>query len=94
MGTVAAFIFANIGAWAVKALIGVGFAAVSFAGVTAAFAGLISYAQSSWSSLPADVLQLATIAGVPEGLGLIFGAGSARLAIWAAANGTRLIFKG
>ena len=94
MGTIAAFVLANIGPWAIKALIALGFAGVSFAGVTTAFTGLISYAQTSWSSLPADVLALASIAGVPQGLGIIFGAASARIGLWAAANGTKLIFKG
>jgi len=87
-------IMANIGPWAIQALLAIGFAGVSFAGVTTAFAGLITYAQSSWSALPVAVLQLASIAGVPSGLGLVFGAGSARLALWAAINGTKLIFKG
>lgn len=94
MPALAAWIFANIGPWAIQALLAIGFAGVSFAGVTTAFAGLISYAQTSWSALPSGVLQLASLAGVPQGLGLVFGAASARLAIWAAANGTKLIFKG
>lgn len=94
MPALAAWIIANIGAWAIQALIVIGFAGVSFAGVTTAFGGLVTYAQSSWSSLPSAVLQLASIAGVPQSLGLIFGAGSARIALWAAANGTKLIFKG
>lgn len=94
MPALAAWIFGNIGPWTIQALLAVGFAGVSFAGVTTAFGGLITYAQSSWSALPSAVLQLASIAGVPQCLGIIFGAGSARIAIWAAANGTKLIFKG
>jgi len=88
------FLFGAVGPLAIRVLTAVGFSAVSFAGVTTAFQGLVSYAQSSWSALPAAVLGLASLAGVPIALGLVFGAASARIALWMAANATRLIFKG
>lgn len=88
------FLSAAIGPLAIRALVAVGFASVSFAGVTAAFSGLQSYAQTAWSGLPADVLALASLAQVPAALGLVFGAMSARLGIWASINATKLIFKG
>jgi hypothetical protein len=83
-----------VGPLAIRALVAIGFVSVSFAGVTTAFNGLITYAQFQWSSLPFAVLQLSSLAGVPAALGLIFGAGLARITLWAAANGTKLIFKG
>jgi len=88
-----AFLSAAIGPLAIRALVAIGFAAVSFAGVTTAWAALQSYAQAQWSALPSAVIQLSSLAGVPGALGLIFGAGAARLALWAAANGSKLIFK-
>lgn len=94
MPTLAAWILANVGPWAIQALVTVGFVGVSFAGVTTAFAGLVTYAQTAWGGLPLSVIQLASVAGVPACLGIVFGAGSARVALWAAVNGTKLIFKG
>lgn len=89
-----AFLAAAVGPLAVRALVAIGFASVSFAGVSTAFAGLVTYAQSAWGGLPADVLMLASLAQVPAALGLIFGAMTARLGIWASINATKLIFKG
>lgn len=88
-----AFLAAAVGPLAIRALVAIGFAAVSFAGVTTAFTALTTYAQSQWSALPAGVLQLAGLAGVPGGIGLIFGAMAARIALWMAANGSKLVFK-
>jgi hypothetical protein len=88
------FLLAAIGPLAIRALVAVGFAAVSFAGVTTAFNGLVTYAQGQWSGLPVAVLQLASLFSVPQALGMVFGAMAARIGIWAAANGTKLIFKG
>jgi len=94
MGGLANWILSNVGAWGLQALLAIGFAGVSFAGVNTAFQGLVTYAQSAWSSLPVAVLQLASLAGVPIGLGLIFGAGAARITLWLAGNATKLIYKG
>lgn len=91
---IATWLMGLVGPLAIQILLSVGFAGISFAGVTTAFNALVSYSQSAWGGLPLAVLQLASLAGVPIGLGLIFGAGVARLAIWATANGTKLIFKG
>jgi Protein of unknown function (DUF2523) len=94
MGSLFAFLAAAVGPLAVRALVAVGFASVSFAGVTAAYAGLQTYAVGAWAALPAAVIQLAGICGVPMGLGIILGAGAARVGLWVAANGLKLVFKG
>lgn len=88
------FLASAIGPLAVRALVALGFASVSFAGVTVAFDALVTHAQTQWSSLPAAVIQLASLAGIPSALGLIFGAGLARITLWSVANGSKLIFKG
>lgn len=94
MSSLFAFLAAAVGPLAIRVLMAIGFASVSFAGVTAAFTALIGSAQSSWSALPLAVLQLSSIAGMPACLGLIFGAGMARITLWTVANSTKLIFKG
>ena len=88
------FLLSAIGPLAIRALTVLGFTAVSFAGVNTAFQSLITYSQSAWGGLPAAVLGLASLAGVPIALGLVFGAYGARIALWMAANTTKLIFKG
>jgi len=94
MPTLFAFLLSAVGPLAIRVLAALGFGAVSFAGVTTAFNALIQYAQTSWGSLPIAVLQIATLCGVPIALGLVFGAASARIGLWAAINGTKLVFRG
>lgn len=89
-----AFLAAAVGPLAIRVLVAVGFAAVSFTGVQAGFAALSSYAQQYWSALPAAVIQLATLCGVHIALGLIFGAMVGRLAVWTVMNGSKLLFRG
>lgn len=91
MTSLYAFLAAAVGPLAIRVLTALGFAAVSFAGVQTAFNGLLSSAQSSWSAVSGDVLALASLAGVPEALGLIAGAMSARVGLWVAASSMRLI---
>ncbi len=94
MQTLFTFLASAVGPLAIRVLIALGFSAVTFTGVTSAFGALVSYAQSSWSSMPVAVLQLASLAGVPGAIGLVFGAMLARLALWSVVNGSKLIFKG
>ena len=89
-----AWILSLVGPVAIRALIAIGFTAVSFAGVTTASNALISIAQTAWAGMPLTALQLASLSGIPECLGMVLGAYVARLAVWAAANGSKYIFKG
>lgn len=77
----------------VRAVIALGFTAVTFTGVTLVTNQLITMAQTNWSAMPTAVLQLASLSGLPESLGLIAGAFVARLAVWSAINGTKYVFK-
>jgi hypothetical protein len=94
MTTLFAFLVGAVGPLAIRVLMAIGFATVTFTGVTVAMNNLIEFAQTNWSSLPATVLQLASIAGIPLALGMVFGAGMARVTLWMVANSTKLIFKG
>lgn len=89
-----AFLAAAVGPLAIRALVAIGFAAISFTGVQTAFGALTSYAQQYWAALPAAVLQLAALCGVHTALGLIFGAMVGRLAVWTVMNGSKLLFRG
>lgn len=87
----AAFLLGVLGPLAVRALIALGFTAVTYVGVTAIVAQLVSLAQSNWSAMPAGVLQLAALSGIPSGLGMVFGAYSALFAIRSAQGWTKYI---
>lgn len=87
-----AWILSLVGPIVIRAVLALGFSAVSFAAVTTICNQLISIAQNNWSLLPVVVLQLASLSGVPQALGMLFAAWVARVSLWAAVNGTKYIF--
>ena len=89
-----AFLFAAVGPLAIRALTLIGFGAVTFTGMTALVGQLVTAAQTHWSALPVAVLQIATLAGFPTALGLIFAAFVARTTLWVGASAAKLVFKG
>jgi hypothetical protein len=78
---------------ALRVLAGVGFSIVTFTGVTEFWSGLLVIAQNNWSTLPVVVLQLASLSGIPQFLGMIAGAYATRMTIWIAVSATRFIVK-
>lgn len=91
--TWASWILALVGPLVVKVLAFLGIAVATFSGVDLAFQTLQNYATTNYSGLPLAVIQLAGLAGVPQSLGLIFGAFNARLTLWTALSAKRFIFK-
>lgn len=92
MGTLATLLMSLVGPMVIKGLIALSFTAITFAGVTELTSQLIAMAVASWASMPAAVLQLVALAGIPEALGMVFGALSARVAMWAAVGASRYVF--
>lgn len=74
-----------------KALLYLGITAVTLSGVQTVFNALLSQMQAGYGSLPPTVLNLAGLAGMPDALGLIWGAFNARLALWITLNSTRWV---
>lgn len=91
--SIAAWLLALVGPVVVRALIACAFTAVTFVGVTGVVDQLVTLAQTDWAALPADVLSLAGLSGIPQALGMILGAYSARVAMWAAVSATRYVVK-
>lgn len=72
--TLVNWILALIGPILVRAVGALGFSAVAYVGVEALIQSLILSAQNNWGSIPSSVLQLASVGGLPEALGMVFGA--------------------
>ena len=78
----------------IRALIALGIGTVTFTGVTVALQGLIDIATTNWASMPSAVLALASLAGIPQCLGIVCGAFVAKVAMWAAVSATRFVLGG
>lgn len=89
----ASWLIALIGPLAIRVIAALGFTAVTYTGVTALVDQLVGVAQQNWASMPLAVLQLVTISGIPQVLGMIFGAYMARVAMWAAVGAARYVLK-
>lgn len=87
----AMWLLALAGPMAVKVIVALGFTAMTFTGVQALVNSLITSAQGNWSAMPAAVLQVASLSGVPESLGMICGAYVARVGLWVTLNGTKFV---
>ena len=87
------FLLSAVGPLALRVIAALGISVLTFTGVDTALESLIAQAQSSWGGMPADVLGLASVAGLPACLGLVAGAMSSRVAMWVAASAARWIVK-
>lgn len=74
MMNVAGWLLALIAPILVRAVGALGFTAVAYVGVEALVQSLIVAAQNSWGGIPISILQLASVGGLPEALGMVFGA--------------------
>jgi Protein of unknown function (DUF2523) len=92
--TWATLLISLIGPMALRVLTVLGLGTLTFTGVTQALQSLIDLATASWGTVPADVLALASIAGIPQCLGIICGAMTARVGMWAAVSATRFVVGG
>jgi len=93
MNSVAALLMGLVGPMLLRALTTLGIGLVTFTGVAASLDGLISQAVQNYQSIPADILGLAGLAGVPQAVGIICGAMVARVGLWVASSATRWITK-
>lgn len=87
------WLFAALGPLVVRAVVALGFTAVTYTGVTTLVTSLVETAQQNWSALPTVVLQLAALSGIPQVMGMIFGAYMARVSMWAAMGAAKYVLK-
>lgn len=86
-----AWILAMISPMIGRILTTIGFQVVSIVGMVAIMDGLKGLVMTHLGAVPAAGLQLALLAGVGEGLGIIFGAITTRILLWQASNATRIL---
>lgn len=82
-----------VGPMVMRGLIYAGFSVFAIAGLEAAVDLLVAQVQDSFSGIPSAVLQLASLANVPEGLGLVLGSYAARVLIWVKMNAVKMVIK-
>lgn len=89
--TWATLLMGLIGPMALRVLTVLGLGTLTFTGVATALQGLIDIAIQNYGGISGDILALAGIAGVPQGLGIIAGAMTARVGMWAAVSATKFV---
>jgi len=92
--TFAQFLLSLVGPLASRALVYLGIGLLTVTGIDSAVNGMISVMQGYWNGLPVTVLQLASLAKVPEGLGIVVGSQVAKVLLWLKLKATRFAYKG
>jgi hypothetical protein len=82
------------GPFALRVLTVLGLGTITFTGVTSSIQGLIDMAVINYGGMSADILSLAGLAGIPQALGIIAGAMTARVGMWAAVSATKFVVSG
>lgn len=86
MPTLAVFIMSMITPVVGRVLFALGFSVISYVGFDAMFAQIANQAASAYAGMPSAVLGLAGLAGLPEALGILFGALATRVALISATS--------
>ena len=72
-------------------LVGLGVSLVSYEGWSFAVDGILDYIKSNYFSMPADLVGLLGLAGIPEAFNVIFGGFSFSFGIWASYRSLKFI---
>lgn len=87
----AAFLMAMVPSLLARIMGALGFAVVTFTGMSLLMDQVIGVAQGFWGGLPAGMLALAGLAGVGQALSIIMGAVLTRVAIWQIQRAVRIL---
>lgn len=87
------FLLALVEPLLAKVLLALGFSVVSIVGVEAVVGQLKDGLVNSFNGLPSDMLQFALLLGLGKAVGIIFGAVTTKLTLWAIQNATQLLGK-
>lgn len=87
----ASFLLSMAGPLVLRALTLLGIGTLTFTGVATGLQSLIDIAVQNWASFSGDILALVSIAGLPQAVGIITGAMTARVGMWVAISATKWI---
>lgn len=76
-----------------KILISLGFSVISIVGMDSVIGALKAQIISSMGALSGDMLQIALYLYIGKGIGIIFGAITTKMLLWAAQNATSILGK-
>lgn len=87
------FLLALVEPLAAKLMLAMGFSIVSIVGVEAVVGQVKNMLIANVNSMPVDMLNFALFVGIGQALGLIFGAVTTKLTLWAITNATQFLGK-
>lgn len=90
MGSIAVWLAALLPSLAARVLASLGLGVVTVTGFTVAWGSVKSIIVSNFQGMPADIMGLAALAGVGEGLGIVLGAITARVAYLALVSASKI----
>lgn len=88
---VGAFLLALVQPIISRILVALGMSIVTFTGMSVLMEQVTQAVQSAWGGLPGAILGLAGLAGLGEGLSIVFGAIATRVLIWQLTKSTRML---
>lgn len=94
MPTFATLLMSLAGPMVLRVLTVLGMGTVTFTGVAAGLQSLIDIAINNYGGLRGDTLALCGLLGIPQALGIIAGAMTSRVGMWAAVSATRFVLGG
>jgi len=68
-----------------------GMSIVTYSGMSLVMAKVYLYSQGAWNGLPSSILGLASMAGLGEGLSIVFGAIATRVMLWQLSKSTKMV---
>jgi hypothetical protein len=87
----AAFFLSLVQPILARIMVSLGFSMLSIVGMEALIGQMMASFTAAWGALPGNILALAGLAGIGEGLGIITGAIMTRVLIWQLTKSTRMI---
>lgn len=91
MTNLIAWLWAIAGPLAMSVLTSLGIGYVTYKGIDLSLEFLILRAQNNWAVIPAEILQLASLSGIPEALSIVFAAYSARVSAFLISGASKFV---
>jgi Protein of unknown function (DUF2523) len=74
-----------------RIMVALGLSVVTFTGMSLVMEQMTNVVGNAWGALPGAIFGLAQLAGLGEGLSIVFGAIATRVLIWQLTRSTRMI---